>query len=199
MSRTSKNRVLYSLKKKKELFCLLFMWPEVMYFESLHVTILICNDWWYVHMQRRHSMSPRGALIDGPLNAHVTIQSCKGFVHLYMIVGKINRWTKTILVRPHLHSLSCLCSPSFFLFLCMALSTELELKKKELWGSDRTRQSDTPFPQVLAPPLPGFCFATIGPRKFQRVCHNRCSLVPWNIGTLDLRKSCCSTVPISPS
>lgn len=31
----------------------------------------------------------------GPMNAQcVTIQSCKGFVYLYMIMGKINHWSK---------------------------------------------------------------------------------------------------------
>lgn len=111
------NRVLYSWMN---FFCLISMWPELMYLKSLHVTPLICNDWWYVHMQRPFHASAREEA--SPWTTECWMWPCKavkGFVHLYitMIVGKINRWTKKRhLVRPHLHSLSC--DVSTWVFFC---------------------------------------------------------------------------------
>lgn len=80
MSRTSKTE--YFILEWT--FCLISMWLELMYLKSLHVTILVCNDWWYVHMQRRHSMSPQESFSMDHWMLNVTIQSCNGFVHLYI-------------------------------------------------------------------------------------------------------------------
>lgn len=102
---------------------------------------------------------------------NVTIQSCNGFVHLYMIVGKINRWTKrSWLGHSSIHSAACDVS-TFSVPLHGDTRATVSVsgsaarcrsllfigKTVNMQGQSFCSLSHTPFPQIPAEPLPSCC------------------------------------------
>lgn len=75
---------------------------------------------------------PEERLIDGPLNAHVTIQSCKRFCSFVHDCGQnkpLNQKKRSWLGHTSIHSAACVHLRSF---CSSAWPTELELQKKRV-------------------------------------------------------------------